>query len=163
MVLALVRLCIPDADANGAGELPGFFENQIGVGQMKVTLQLGKEIGRVVELVDFGFPAEMSTVATHIAVKGLENVVKDTHAGITKKDNPDNFMELSAAQCDKKLDALRAGDLRTISSRIDVAATVEKAVKAAVTKLTFEEFMASKTPEEQEAFRAMLVATSKKK
>ena len=119
-----------------------------------VTLQLGKEIGRSVDLVEFGFPADLGPVATHIAVKGLENVVKDTHAGITKKDNPKDFRELSEAAVDKKLAALKAGDLRTVSTRIDVAA----AVKSAVTKMTFEEFMATKTPEEQAAFLASLQA-----
>jgi len=123
-----------------------------------VTLQLGKAIARTVDLADFGF-GELSPVAQHIAIKGLENVVKDTHAGITKKDNPNDYQELSEAAVDKKLTALRAGDLRTIATRIDVAA----AVKSAITKLTFEEFMASKTPEEQAAFMAQMAAMSEPK
>jgi len=123
---------------------------------MNVTLTLGKGIGRSVDLTEFGFDGSLSPVAVHIATKGLENVVKDTHAGITKKDNPSDFMALSEAAVDKKLAALRAGDLRTVSTRIDVAA----AIKSAVTKLTFEEFMATKSPEEQEAFRAQLMAMS---
>ena len=120
---------------------------------MNVTLQLGKSIGRTVDLADFGFGDQLSPVAIHLATKGLENVVKDTHAGITKKDNP-NFMELSEQAVDKKLAALRAGDLRTVSTRIDVAA----AIKSAVTKLTFEEFMATKTDAEREQFMAQLAA-----
>jgi hypothetical protein len=119
---------------------------------MNVTLQLGKTIGRTVNLADFGFSDGLSPVAIHLATKGLENVVKDTHAGITKKDNPHDFMALSEAAVDKKLAALKAGDLRTVSTRIDVAA----AIKSAVTKLTFEEFLATKTDAEKAEFMAQL-------
>jgi hypothetical protein len=82
------------------------------------TLNLGKDITRTVDMADFGFDSwdELSPVAQHLAHKGLENVVKDTHAGITIKDNPKDYMELSEAIVDKKLDALRAGDLRVVSS-----------------------------------------------
>ena len=109
-----------------------------------ITLQLGKDITRTVDMSDFGFEdwELMTDVARHIAHKGLENVVKDTHASITKKDNPKDFQELSEAIVDKKLDALRNGDLRVIGTANPV-----KTVRG----LTPEQLLAMMTDEQKEA------------
>jgi len=115
-------------------------------GQMEskmITLSLGKDITRTVDMSDFGFDwDDMSPVAQHIAHKGLENVVKDTHASITKKDNPKDYQELSEAIADKKLDALRNGDLRVISSANPV-----KTVRG----LTADQLLAMMTDEQKAA------------
>jgi hypothetical protein len=109
-----------------------------------VTLQLGKDITRTVDMSDFGFESweDMTPVAQHVAHKGLENVVKDTHAGITIKDNPNDYYELSCAVIDKKLDALRAGDLRVVG-----AANPVKTVRG----LTAAQLVAMMTDEQKEA------------
>ena len=109
-----------------------------------ITLSLGKDITRTVDPSEFGIVNwdDLSDVARHCFHKGLENVVKDTHASITKKDNPRDYMELSEAIVDKKLDALRNGDLRVIGTANPV-----KTVRG----LTPEQLLAMMTDEQKEA------------
>jgi len=116
-----------------------------------ITLYLGKDITRSVDMVDYGFESwdDMTPVAQHIAHKGLENVVKDTHAGITIKDNPKDYRELSESIVDKKLDALRNGDLRAMGATNPV-----KTVRG----LTAEQLFAMMTDEQKAAFAELNAA-----
>ena len=75
-----------------------------------LTLELGKGIRRTID--ESALSAEVLAHAIH---KGLENIIKDTHASY-KKDMT-NFLELSEAAVDKKIDALLKGELRTTSAR----------------------------------------------
>lgn len=51
-------------------------------------------------------------VMDHVVAIGLRNILMDCHAGITKADNPDNYVELSRAKAEEKLAAMYAGDIR---------------------------------------------------
>ena len=119
-----------------------------------ITLELGKDIERVVDPADYGMRDFdlLSSVAQHIFHIGLENVVKDSHASITKIKFPETYRRLSEIRADEKLAALRSGEVRKMTRGNHTA--------TAVAKLAIAEFLAMKSPEEVAAFTAELIANS---
>jgi hypothetical protein len=100
---------------------------QHGVNPMLI-LTIGK--GITLSIDETKIPAE---VAAHCMVRGLQDILTDTHAGI--KVGSDNFVELSRAAAEKKLAALMAGELRVASTRTsDPVAREAKAIAAAYLK-----------------------------
>ena len=73
---------------------------------MKVNIGKGLEIDVDVN----GLPAP---VMQHVVMIGLRNILMDSHASVTAKDNPDDYREKSLAVAEGKLEAMMKGELRS--------------------------------------------------
>jgi hypothetical protein len=74
-------------------------------------------IGKGIELTVPGLDTLSPEVRDHIVYLGWRNVLMDSHAGMTAKDNPTDYVEKSRAIAEKKLAALTNGEVRTTSFR----------------------------------------------
>jgi hypothetical protein len=78
-----------------------------------MLVNIGKGIELTVPEIEMLSPA----VRDHLMYLGWRNALMDSHAGMTAKDNPDDYVEKSRAIAEKKLAALAAGEVRTTSTR----------------------------------------------
>lgn len=82
---------------------------------MKVAF--GKTLEREINPSDFGFNGELSPVAQHIVYIGLRNIGMDSHANDTEDKHGADYITKAGETLDKKLEALRNGDVRAVSTR----------------------------------------------
>ena len=106
-----------------------------------MLVNIGKGIELNVDVARLGFPADLPPVAAHTVMIGLRNQLMDSHAGMTAKDNPTDYVEKSEAIAKKKLEAMYQGEIRTVTTREGDPVKAEatrlaiNAVKAALRKV----------------------------
>ena len=76
-----------------------------------MNINIGKGLTIAVDTAKLGL-GEINAVASHVVAIGLRNILMDSHASITKADNPDDYAELSLAKATDKLEAMYRGDIR---------------------------------------------------
>ena len=105
-----------------------------------MLINIGKGIELNVDTTRLGFPTDLPPVAAHTVMIGLRNQLMDSHAGMTAKDNPTDYVEKSEAIAKKKLEAMYQGEIRTVTTREGDPVKAEatrlaiNAVKAALRK-----------------------------
>jgi hypothetical protein len=77
-----------------------------------LNVNIGKGITLAIDETKFGV-FDPNTALSHILSIGLRNILMDSHASVTKIENPDDFKEKSEAVALAKLDALYANEVRT--------------------------------------------------
>lgn len=69
------------------------------------------KIGKGIEL-DVNFDKMPANAIEHFLKIGARNVFMDSHASVTKEKYPDNFVALSRAAAEKKLESMLRGNVR---------------------------------------------------
>ncbi len=77
-----------------------------------MNVNIGK--GITLEVDELKLP---SNVVEHIVYIGLRNVLMDTHAAITKNENPNDYVAKSRAVAEAKLQAMYNGEVRVNGER----------------------------------------------